>query len=279
MILKILRPLRSPARSARRRQSPYRDRSGAPRLRCARRVGRRPFSGRGSRRLPPLRSSRRRPRGEKSILSARSPICRRSPGPSTRTPSTSPSSTRSATPSASSIRFSMATAAGWSARGRACSSTTAARASVLTPGHPNRIGPRKRPLHTIVPGMAARNGRVFLTFGVMGGQYQAMGHAYFLARLFDHGLDLQSAMDLPRLFPLSGTNIVEMEERLRELHGAALEARGFEIGSRNGRLAAAGHRYRLARGNASRRLGSAQGRLRARLLTAAPPRKLPERAS
>ena len=100
---------------------------------------------------------------------------------------------------------------------------------VLTPGHPNQIGPGKRPMHTIIPGMAAENGRVFMPFGVMGGQYQAMGHAHLLAKLFDHGLDLQSAIDLPRLFPLPGTNVVEMEERLRDLHGDALEARGFVV--------------------------------------------------
>jgi gamma-glutamyltranspeptidase / glutathione hydrolase len=98
---------------------------------------------------------------------------------------------------------------------------------VLSPGHPNQIGPGKRPMHTIIPGMAAEKGRVFMPFGVMGGHYQAMGHACLLAKLFDHRLDLQTAIDLPRLFPLPGTNVVEMEQRLRDLHGAALEARGF----------------------------------------------------
>jgi len=99
----------------------------------------------------------------------------------------------------------------------------------LKRGHPNRIGLGKRPLHTIIPGMAAENGRVFMPFGVMGGHYQAMGHAHLLAKLFDHRLDLQTAIDLPRLFPLPGTNVVEMEERLRARHGAALEARGFVV--------------------------------------------------
>jgi gamma-glutamyltranspeptidase / glutathione hydrolase len=99
----------------------------------------------------------------------------------------------------------------------------------LKRGHPNEIGPRKRPMHTIIPGMVAEKGRVCMPFGVMGGHYQAMGHAHLLAKLFDHGLDLQSAIDLPRLFPLPGTNVVEVEERLRERHGAALEARGFKV--------------------------------------------------
>ena len=102
---------------------------------------------------------------------------------------------------------------------------------VLTPGHANQIGPGKRPMHTIIPGMAAENGRVCMPFGVMGGHYQALGHAHLLAKLFDHRLDLQSAIDLPRLFPLPGTNIVEMEQRLLDLHGAALEARGFVVQS------------------------------------------------
>jgi gamma-glutamyltranspeptidase/glutathione hydrolase len=99
----------------------------------------------------------------------------------------------------------------------------------LTRGHPNQIAPRKRPMHTIIPGMVAENGRACMPFGVMGGHYQAMGHAHLLAKLFDHGLDLQSAIDLPRLFPLPGTNVVEAETRLRERHGAALEARGFKL--------------------------------------------------
>jgi gamma-glutamyltranspeptidase/glutathione hydrolase len=102
---------------------------------------------------------------------------------------------------------------------------------VLKEGHPNRIGPNKRPMHTIIPGMVSQDGRVSLVFGVMGGHYQAMGHAHLLAGLFDHGLDLQSVIDLPRLFPLPGTNTVEMEGRLRDRHGAALQERGFKVQS------------------------------------------------
>jgi gamma-glutamyltranspeptidase/glutathione hydrolase len=99
----------------------------------------------------------------------------------------------------------------------------------LKPGHPNVVGPRKRPMHTIIPGMVAERGRVLMPFGVMGGHYQAMGHAHLLSRLFDSGLDLQEAMDLPRLFPLPGTATVEAEEAMRVRLGDELARRGYAV--------------------------------------------------
>ncbi len=96
-------------------------------------------------------------------------------------------------------------------------------------GHPNAIGPRKRPMHTIIPGLVTRNGKSVLSFGVMGGHYQAMGHAHFLSKLFDFNLDIQSAIDLPRLFPLPGTASIETEALLRTSIGRELEARGFKV--------------------------------------------------
>ncbi|ASY64149.1 Gamma-glutamyltranspeptidase [Sinorhizobium sojae CCBAU 05684] len=99
----------------------------------------------------------------------------------------------------------------------------------LVAGHPNEVGPRKRPMHTIIPGMAAEGGRVVMPFGVMGGHYQAMGHAHLLSRLYDCGLDLQTAIDLPRLFPIPATATVEAEEVIRTRVGAELERRGFKV--------------------------------------------------
>jgi gamma-glutamyltranspeptidase/glutathione hydrolase len=70
----------------------------------------------------------------------------------------------------------------------------------VDPAQANCIAPGKRPMHTLVPGMVLKNGETVMPFGVMGGYYQAMGHAYLLGNLFDFGLDLQEAIDLPRLF-------------------------------------------------------------------------------
>ncbi|WP_086995665.1 gamma-glutamyltransferase [Rhizobium sullae] len=100
---------------------------------------------------------------------------------------------------------------------------------VVKQGHPNAIGPSKRPMHTIIPGLVTRDGKTVLSFGVMGGHYQAMGHAHFLSKLFDYGMDMQSAIELPRLFPLPGTATVEAEEALRTSIGPDLEARGFKV--------------------------------------------------
>jgi gamma-glutamyltranspeptidase/glutathione hydrolase len=71
---------------------------------------------------------------------------------------------------------------------------------VLTPGHPNCIAPRKRPMHTLIPGMATRNGRPVLSFGVMGGAYQSMGHVFIISNMVDYGMDAQEALDCARVF-------------------------------------------------------------------------------
>ncbi len=79
----------------------------------------------------------------------------------------------------------------------------------LIEGHPNSIAPGKRPLHTIIPAMVERDGRLLLSFGVMGGEYQAMGHAYVLSNWHDFAMDLQEAVDAPRFLPAAGALAVE----------------------------------------------------------------------
>jgi gamma-glutamyltranspeptidase/glutathione hydrolase len=100
---------------------------------------------------------------------------------------------------------------------------------VLQEGHPNAIAPHARPMHTIIPGMVAKDGRVQMTFGVMGGHYQAMGHAHFLSKVLHYGMDMQTAIDLPRIFPRPGTDVVEVESTLPEPIRMELARRGFGL--------------------------------------------------
>ncbi|HZB38180.1 MAG TPA: gamma-glutamyltransferase family protein [Beijerinckiaceae bacterium] len=93
--------------------------------------------------------------------------------------------------------------------------------------HPNRLEPRKRPMHTIIPGMVVKDGRALMPFGVMGGQYQAAGHADFLGKLLRDGMELQSAVDSPRSFAYGPT--VQVENGIDEAAVRHLEARGHAI--------------------------------------------------
>ena len=80
---------------------------------------------------------------------------------------------------------------------------------VLDPSHPNSLGPDKRPMHTIIPALAMKNGRCDTTFGVMGAHYQPMGQVQMLLNIFDYGMDVQSAIDAPRAFFEGEDTLVE----------------------------------------------------------------------
>jgi gamma-glutamyltranspeptidase/glutathione hydrolase len=97
----------------------------------------------------------------------------------------------------------------------------------LQAGHPNCIAPNKRPMHTIIPGMATSGGRAEVVFGVMGGHYQPMGQSYVLANMLQYGMDPQTAIDMPRFFPFGGK--VEVERGIPEPLCAGLRALGHEV--------------------------------------------------
>jgi gamma-glutamyltranspeptidase/glutathione hydrolase len=100
---------------------------------------------------------------------------------------------------------------------------------VVEPGHPNCIAPAKRPLHTIIPAMVAKDDRVVMPFGVMGGQYQAFGHMQFLTRFFDYRLDIQEAIDAPRVFPDPWSDDVQVESGIPDDVKKGLRAKGYTL--------------------------------------------------
>ncbi len=94
-------------------------------------------------------------------------------------------------------------------------------------GHPNQVAPNKRPMHTIIPAMANKDGKPHIVFGVMGGQYQPMGQSWVLANVLHYGMDPQAALDLPRIFPFAGR--VEVERGISASARAVLTAKGHEL--------------------------------------------------
>ena len=97
----------------------------------------------------------------------------------------------------------------------------------LERGHPNEMGPGKRPMHTIIPGMLAQNNAVTMPFGVMGGAYQPNGHARFLSNLVDFGMDPQSAIDAPRAF--SDAGVMKVERGYSDSVRAELAEMGHDV--------------------------------------------------
>jgi gamma-glutamyltranspeptidase / glutathione hydrolase len=78
---------------------------------------------------------------------------------------------------------------------------------VLQPGHPNCVGPTKRPYQTIIPGFVTRDGKPVMSFGVMGGTMQPQGHAQVLVRIADYAQSPQAACDGPRFRFVQGMDV------------------------------------------------------------------------
>ncbi len=98
---------------------------------------------------------------------------------------------------------------------------------VLDERHPNCIAGRKRPMHTIIPAMVTKDGAAVMPFGVMGGHYQPAGQSWVLSSMLDCELDVQAALDLPRLFAFDGK--VDLERGVPEAAAAVLRERGHDV--------------------------------------------------
>jgi gamma-glutamyltranspeptidase/glutathione hydrolase len=103
----------------------------------------------------------------------------------------------------------------------------------LDPDHPNALAPRKRPYHTIIPGMATRedDGSLYASFGVMGGFMQPQGHVQVLLALLDDGADPQAALDRPRVCLRTGQPVgtIAVEAGIGPDVVAELAKRGHDV--------------------------------------------------
>lgn len=98
----------------------------------------------------------------------------------------------------------------------------------LEPGHPNRVGPSKRPFHTIVPAFLTEGGRPRMSFGVMGGPMQPQGHVQMVLRTVTWGQNPQAAVDAPRWRVVEGRTVA-VEAGISAEVAAALQGLGHEL--------------------------------------------------
>jgi gamma-glutamyltranspeptidase/glutathione hydrolase len=98
----------------------------------------------------------------------------------------------------------------------------------LVPGHPNRIGPARRPLHTIIPAMILRDKKPWAMLGVVGGSMQAQGHLQVICNLIDFGMSPQAALDSPR-FRILDDGSLTLEDAIPEAARSKLAALGHRI--------------------------------------------------
>lgn len=114
----------------------------------------------------------------------------------------------------------------------------------LKRGQANTYAPGKRPFHTIIPAFITKDGRPFVSFGVMGGDFQPQGHTQIVMNLIDFGMNLQEAGDAPRWDHTGGsgptgetpqgTGLIRLESGIPYETVRGLMDRGHQIGTGRG---------------------------------------------
>jgi len=99
---------------------------------------------------------------------------------------------------------------------------------VMQEGHPNQVGPKKRPYQTIIPGFVTKAGKPVMSFGVMGGTMQPQGHAQVMVRIADYGQNPQAACDGPRFRWVEGLD-VSVEDNFPPAALEGLRRRGHRL--------------------------------------------------
>ena len=111
----------------------------------------------------------------------------------------------------------------------------------LDPNHPNVYAPGKRPFHTIIPAFVMKDGKPFMSFGLMGGAMQPQGHVQVLVNIIDFGMDVQTAGDAARFNHDGGRQPTGLDE---DLLGTLLVEPGVPAATVE-RLRAMGHQVEV----------------------------------
>lgn len=114
----------------------------------------------------------------------------------------------------------------------------------LEEGQANSYEPGKRPFHTIIPAFVTKDGKPFMSFGVMGGNFQPQGHSEIVMNIVDFGMNLQEAGDAPRIDhggsssptgePAEGTGEIHLESGFDYQTILGLMAKGHKVAYRRG---------------------------------------------
>ena len=109
----------------------------------------------------------------------------------------------------------------------------------LDASHPNAYAPGKRPFHTIIPAFVMKDGKPFMSFGLMGGGMQPQGHVQIMVNLVDYGMNLQQAGDTARFMHEGGRHptgidgdkkgVLYLEPGVPEHTRARLSAMGHKV--------------------------------------------------
>ena len=109
----------------------------------------------------------------------------------------------------------------------------------LDPSHPNAYAPGKRPFQTIIPGFAMKDGKPWLSFGVMGGDMQPQGQAQIIVNMVDYAMNVQEAGDAARWHHDGGSQPtgekadmlgkLELESGIAPEVRAEMEKRGYVL--------------------------------------------------
>lgn len=107
----------------------------------------------------------------------------------------------------------------------------------LDPAHPNVLAGGKRPYHTIIPGMALKNGELWSSFGVMGGFMQPQGHFQVISAMVDDDLNPQETLNRPRFCLEDGTgaSVLALEDGIPVATMARLAEMGHRVRPVSGR--------------------------------------------